>query len=95
MDSGRIEPLQALPVHQEAQLCLQHPVGQICTMHIDFLLKGIPQTEGQKPDFQAFSRGPSELAPSCGKAPGEALEAWRPWRPGPLPGDPGGVKKGN
>ena len=41
MESGRIEPFRALPVHREAQPCLQPPLlGQIYTMYIDFPLDG-------------------------------------------------------
>ena len=40
MESGRIEPLRALPAHREAQPCLQPPQCQIYTMYIDFPLDG-------------------------------------------------------
>ena len=72
MESGRIEPFRALPVHREAQPCLQPPQwAKYIQCTLIFPLKGIPQTQvGRRPHiFSDLLRGPLEgvLAPSCSK----------------------------
>ena len=83
MESGRIEPLRALPVHREAQPCLRH-LSQ-CTLI--FPLKGIPQTQGTEP---------SNDAPIFGLLPEAPLKGlggvWRPLEPW-SPGASGGCSK--
>ena len=50
MENGRIEPLRALPVHREAQPCLQPPqYAKYIQCTLIFPLMGIPQTQGPKP----------------------------------------------
>ena len=90
MENGRIEPLRALPVHREAQPCLQPPQWAKyiqCTLFF-FLM-----------DAHIFSdllggplKGSWPLAAANLRELLEALEApWRPveapggpWRPGPV-----------
>ena len=81
MESGRIEPFRALPVHREAQPCLQPPLlGQIYTMYIDFPLDG----NTPNPTLKSLKRRLGGLEASGG--PWRPLEApgGRPWRPRPL-----------
>ena len=75
MKNGRIEPLQAPPVHQEAQPCLQPPQeGQIITIYTDFPLHwNTINARSVARTFSATSQG----GPWEGSWPLEV-----PWRPG-------------
>ena len=71
MESGRIEPLRALPIHT--------PVGQTYTMYIDFPLDGNTPNCGQR-----VLKTPGHLwkvleAPGgCWKALEDSGDPWRP-----------------
>ena len=83
MENGRIEPLRALPVHREAQPCLQPPQWAKyiqCTLIFPLISLNLEHAH----IFSDLLGGPPwrVLAPSCSKSAGEGLEAGGP------PGNP-------